>query len=68
MLVRIIDLISTELQAIMKSKQQPAIPPAQIEKTYGNISIENNGVTPRIVWSFGKDRFTPTKHLGANLS
>ncbi len=66
MLPRIIDLINTELQAIMKSKQQPAIPPAQIEKTYGNIAVENNGVTPRIVWTFGRDRFTPTKHLGVN--
>jgi len=66
MLPRIIDLINTELQAIMKSKQQPAIPPAQIEKTYGNIAVENNGTTPRIVWTFGRDRFTPTKHLGVN--
>lgn len=66
MLPRIIDLINTELQAIMKSKQQPAIPPAQIEKTYGNVAVENNGTTPRIVWTFGRDRFTPTKHLGLN--
>ncbi|RTK98737.1 MAG: hypothetical protein EKK57_11210 [Proteobacteria bacterium] len=66
MLPRIIGLINTTLQDILQSKQQPTIPLSQIEIVYGNRAIEFNSVTPRIIWTFGKDRFTPTKHLGVN--
>lgn len=64
MLPRIIDVINTELKNIRAANGYE--PPVQISTDYSGKSFEKLGPTPRLTWTFGKDRFTPTKHLGMN--
>lgn len=58
MLINVINNINTELKAL-----QPLV---QVENVYGNRAVPFNAVTPRVVWTFTGDTYTPTRHLGTN--
>lgn len=58
MLIKVINTINTELK-----KLQPLV---QVEVVYGNRAVPFAGPTPRVVWTFVSDTFTPTRHLGTN--
>lgn len=63
MIDRIINLIVTEFNQIRKENGTPTI---QTEIVYGKRSVDSNGVTPRVVWSFNGYNITPTRHIGTN--
>lgn len=64
MLPRILGMINQIIIENRKANQYPPI--TQIETVYGNRAVEFNGHTPRLVWTFGRDRYTQTKHIGNN--
>jgi hypothetical protein len=64
MIARVISMIN---QVILDNrKANEYLKDLQIASVYGKTEVERNGHTPRIVWTFGKDKFDVTSHIGAN--
>ena len=63
MIDRIINLIVTEFNEVRRKNNTPLI---QTEIVYSKRSVDSNGVTPRVVWSFNGYNIAPTRHLGTN--